>query len=274
MITITILTITGLALGSFVNALVWRLHEQTKTQNKISLQSLSVVNGRSMCPSCTHLLAWYDLVPIFSWLSLRGNCRYCKKSISRQYPIIELCLAVLLPLSLYYWPYILQTTLSYIVFVLWIPIVVLLVAASLYDIKWMELPNRLLYPLAGLVVVQQILLAVEQHKGGTFISGLIGGIIVGGFFWIIYQISGGKWIGGGDVRYGFVMGLLLGWQKALLGLMVASYAGTIVVVILILIKKYHKKMKLPFGPFLISATYISLLWGQYFIDYYKRISGL
>ena len=91
---------------------------------------------------------------------------------------------------------------------------------------------------------------------------------------MIYQISAGRWIGGGDVRFGFAMGVLLGWQGGLLGLALASYLGTALIIVLLAIAKYHKKMRIPFGPFLISATYVSVLFGQQVIDWYKSLAGL
>src|SRR5665213_2769212 len=93
---IALLALLGLVFGSFVNALVWRLHEQEvllekrKKPSKKQLEKLSILNGRSMCPHCKHELAIKDLVPLFSWIALKGKCRYCGKPISWQYPVVEL----------------------------------------------------------------------------------------------------------------------------------------------------------------------------------------
>ena len=99
---IIILAWLGLCAGSFVNALVWRLHEQKRS--KKADKKLSILNGRSMCVHCRHELTWYDLIPLFSWLLLRGKCRYCKKPISWQYPIVELATAAVFVLSYIFWP--------------------------------------------------------------------------------------------------------------------------------------------------------------------------
>src|SRR4051812_13278636 len=98
---IAVLIVFGLCLGSFVNALVWRVHEQeaAKKPNK----KLSVLNGRSMCPHCEHELAAKDLIPVLSWLSLGGKCRYCHKPISKQYPLVELLTALLVVGSYIWW---------------------------------------------------------------------------------------------------------------------------------------------------------------------------
>ncbi len=265
---IFMIALFGLVLGSFINALVWRVHEQAK--HKKPSTELSILRGRSMCPNCKHVLAWYDLLPVLSWVSLAGKCRYCKKSISSQYPLVEVLFAVLLVVSYLYWPFILSDALAYSAFVTWTILLTVLTALTIYDLKWMILPSKLVY-LAGFLAVVFTVLIFPSDR---FVSAATGSFIAGGFFWLIYQISAGKWIGGGDVRYGFVMGIILGWQKTLFGLMLAAYLGTAVILVIALMGKYHKKMRLPFGPFLITATYISLLFGQQAVDLYKRLSGL
>lgn len=272
-----VLVVVGLALGSFINACVWRLHQQEldisekkRKQNK----NISILKGRSMCPRCKHQLAWFDLVPIFSWLSLGGKCRYCHKSISWQYPLVELLFMAFLVISYMFWPYNINSSPSGLLFIVWIVILVSMAVLFIYDLIWQELPTKLIYTLVFLTVIFKILELLAVGKTNIIYSALIGAVLIGGFFWLIYQFSKGNWIGGGDVRYGFIMGGLLGWQKGLLALMLSSYLGTLVIVFLVLFGKFHRRMKLPYGPFLITATYISLLWGQYFIDVYKRVSGL
>jgi prepilin signal peptidase PulO-like enzyme (type II secretory pathway) len=269
-----LLALLGLALGSFINALVWRLHESEKTnQKKSSKNNLSILNGRSMCVHCKYVLAWYDLVPVFSWLQLKGRCRYCGKPIDDS-PLIESLMAVLLLVSFIFWPFELSSSLSYILFGVWAIILTVLLALALYDLKWMILPTRLVYIIGGLSIIFTGIRALEQQNWGTVISSIVGSVGLGGLFWVIYQVSQGKWIGGGDVRFGFVMGLLLGWQKAIFGLTAAAYIGLAVIIALLVIGKYHRKMKLPFGPMLIAGTYVSVLWGQWAIDIYKGLSGL
>ncbi len=265
--------ILGLALGSFVNALVWRVHEQAHKKGAKS-KDLSILTGRSMCPDCKHTLSAMDLIPVISWVGLRGKCRYCKKSISWQYPLVELLVAAALSVSFYVWPYVLSGALGYPLFIIWAMIIVLFAALTVYDLRWMLLPNRLIYPTgaltAGFVLLSSLILGSWQ----PITSGLIGALIAGGFFWLMYQISHGKWIGGGDVRLGFLLGLLLGWQQTLMALSLAAYLSLAVIIVIVLLGRYHKRMRLPFGPFLIVAAYISLLWGSYVIDWYLRLAGL
>ena len=274
------LSLLGLALGSFVNALVWRLYTGEKAKHNVQTikkdeaRSLSIFHGRSMCVNCRHVLAWYDLIPVVSWLALGGKCRYCKKSISLQYPLIEVLMAFLTLISYIYWPIELSSFLQWSVLITRIIALVPMVALVIYDLRWMEMPTNLIYVLDIISVVFVGLLAISQKDWSIVYSSAIGALLIGGLFWLIYQISGGKWIGGGDVRFGFAMGVLLGWQKAVFGLALASYLGTALIIVLIFTRKYHKKMRLPFGPFLISALYLSMIFGQYAIDWYKNLAGL
>lgn len=272
--------IFGLLFGSFINAFVWRLYQQEKLRSSKKPKNLaaakrefSILRGRSMCVDCHHTLAWYDLIPVVSWLSLRGACRYCKKPISLQYPVVEVITAILFTLSLYAWPYSLGSIGSYMQFGIWLTLIILWVSLALYDIKWMILPTHIVYTaFAGV----SVFVAVTAYLNGitAITSALLGSLGLGGLFWLLYQISQGKWIGGGDVRLGFVIGALLGWQKALLGLSLAAYIGTVVILIAVVAGKYRRNMKLPFGPLLLAGMYISFLWGQDIIDWYLRLIGL
>ena len=270
---IGILIILGLSMGSFVNALVWRLHEQEKPKKKraASDAELSIVSGRSMCPHCKHTLAWYDLLPVVSWLSVLGKCRYCHKSISWQYPLVELATAVLFVISYAFWPSDLNTTLATIPFITWLIALVGLVALTVYDIKWMLLPNRVVFPLLGLAISSVVMQSIFSPGPLTLILNAFGGLAVaGGIFYVLFQVSNGKWIGGGDVKLGFVLGLLL--AKPVLGflmLFVASILGLIVSVPTLFTRKLQLSSRIPFGPFLIMATIIVMLSGQTIIDWYS-----
>ncbi len=265
--------LVGLAFGSFVNAFVWRLHELDKKEPKFKKKDLSIAKGRSMCPDCGHQLSWKDLIPVLSWLTLRGKCRYCNKRISGQYPLVEVITSIAFAVSLYAWPLQLNSFAEYLLFGIWCASIVLMISLSVYDLKWMILPTKLVYASGVLAVVFVVITSYIQSSPDVIASSLIGSIGLGGFFWLLYQISNGKWIGGGDVRLGFVLGGFLGWQKAIVGVSLAAYIGTIIVIIAMILGKYHRKMKLPFGPLLIAGWYISFLWGQLIIDWYLRLIG-
>lgn len=273
----------GLALGSFVNAFVWRLHirgqgseVRGQKKNRSNIQhptsEYSIVHGRSMCPNCKHRLAGKDLIPVLSWLSLKGRCRYCKKPISAQYPAVEILMSALVVISYCFWPYALDGV-GYLLFSIWVVMLVLLLALAVYDIRYMILPTELVYALDGLVVTFVAIVAINESSKTIFIDSIIGSVLLGGLFWLLYQISKGAWIGGGDVRFGFGMGFFLGWQKALVGLSAAAYIGTFIVIIALILGKYHKKMKLPFGPLLIGGWFVAFIWGDKMIDWYIRLIG-
>ena len=178
-------------------------------------------------------------------------------------------------LSYIFWPYPLTTNVAEIaLFILWLPLVTLGVALSVYDFKWMELPNGLVYSFGALVIIWCALLTLVTGGLQILTTSIIGSLCFGGFFYIIYQVSSGKWIGGGDVRLCFMLGLLLGWQKTIIGLTLAAYLATAVIIVLAIMGKYHKRMRLPFGPFLLTASFVAVLWGQRTIEWYERISGL
>lgn len=263
--------ITGLGLGSFVNALVWRLHESNRKKSRFSKEQLSIVAGRSMCTKCGYQLRALDLVPVFSWLVLKGRCRHCKKPISWQYPVVEVLFTVGLLVSYMFWPLNSVGWLLYLQFSVWASLLVVMAALFIYDLRWMILPT-ILVRLATVFSVLLTAVYVLQGNNISIISSiLIGSVLLGGLFWIIYQISDGKWIGGGDVRLGFAIGLLLGWQKTILCIALAAYIGTIIILVTFLLRKFTLKMKLPFGPLLIAGWYVSFIWGQQIIDWYLSI---
>lgn len=263
-------------MGSFINALIWRVHKQEKLSAKKDKASIklasdySVLRGRSMCPSCHHTLAPKDLVPVLSWLSLRGRCRYCKKPISWQYPFVELLTTLLFVVSYIVWPVMLNSTWQYLSFATWLIALVGLIALAVYDIKWMLLPDKIVWPLIYIILGS---LAVQFALGrpiNELLDAILACVVGGGFFWVIYQISAGKWIGGGDVKLGFLLGLLLATPlNAFIMLFLSSLLGMIWIAPLLLTKKITKTSKIPFGPFLIVATVMIVLFGQNIIDLYR-----
>lgn len=256
------LAFLGLCLGSFVNALVWRVHHKKDW-----------VRARSQCTHCGHQLSAQDLIPVFSWLYLRGRCRYCKKPISIQYPTVELAAAVVFVLSYLYWPNPLQGG-QLVLFVTWLACSVGLLALLLYDLKWMILPNTILYPTLLAAVAGQLIYLVgfEPHKLHALVIWGWSVVIASGIFWLLFTASKGKWIGYGDVRLGWLTGtLLMGPLKSALMIFIASAIGTLVILPLIAADKKKLSAKIPYGPYLITATFICMLFGDSIIDWYKRM---
>lgn len=265
------LFLVGLALGSFINALVWRVYQQSLPPKKRAASSteLSISSGRSMCTHCKHILSSYDLVPVLSWLSLRGKCRYCKSPISAQYPLVELLTAFLFVASYLFWPTELILANEIAVFGLWLAFLVGLVALAIYDVKWMLLPNRIVFPVTILATLKVLLMVVSASNPFDVLLSALGGLaIAGGLFYVLFQISDGKWIGGGDVKLGFALGLMLGGPYlAFLMLFIASLVGLFIALPDIM-RKSSVQRRIPFGPSLITATIICMLFGQAIIDWY------
>ena len=273
---IAFLVVLGLCLGSFVNALVWRVHEQEaetgkKKPNKKYLDSLSIRKGRSMCPHCKHELATKDLLPVISWLSLGGKCRYCKKPISFQYPLVELVTAALFVASYLWWPKELSGTES-VVFGLWVLELTGLMALVVYDLRWYLLPNRIMYPLSVLAGLQAILVVVSADHPFEALANVVLAVgIGGGLFYLLFQVSKGKWIGGGDVKLGWLLGLLVGTAGgSILVIFLAALLGSLVSLPLLASNKLKRTSVIPFGPFLIAAAVFVMLFGQSVLSWYQH----
>lgn len=273
---IAILIVVGLCLGSFVNALVWRLREQEtesakKKPDRSYLQKLSVGKGRSMCPHCRHELNTRDLLPVVSWVSLKGKCRYCGKPISWQYPVVELATAALFVWSYLAWPKALNGA-EVAIFVLWLGLLVGFMALTVYDLRWFLLPNRIIWPL-GLVAaaIALIRIAAAPRPLAALVNAVAAVAVGGGIFYGLYQFSGGKWIGGGDVKLGWLLGLAVGAPAlALLFIFLASVLGTVVSVPLLLKHRLRRTSSIPFGPFLIAGAIIAQLYGPAILQWYNH----
>jgi len=257
------LGIIGLAVGSFVNALAWRLHE-----------SRDWIRERSECPHCHHVLVPKDLIPIVSFVWLRGKCRYCRKPIDDT-PLPEILLPVLFIASYLWWPTSLNG-LGLFDFICWLILLVTFMALVVYDLRWMLLPNAIVIPTIGLAVaetlVRPLFYSTSWHEAfGAF----LGGILLYGLFYGLFFISDGTWIGGGDVKLVIVLGILAGDPlRAFLVLFFASISGLLAAIPQIIVHKTRAlKLKLPFGPFLILGLVIVQLFGTDIVDWYMRLLG-
>ncbi|MGI9028059.1 MAG: prepilin peptidase [Candidatus Saccharimonadales bacterium] len=267
------LVLLGLCFGSFVNALVWRLREQSKPKaNRIASKTeLSLAHGRSMCVHCKHVLSPMDLVPVISWLGLGGKCRYCKKPISWQYPLVEALMATLFVISYIFWPRDIAGW-EVLAFGAWLACLIGLIALVVYDIRWMLLPNRLIFPLYGLAAVYVLARGLETASFITLLGAGAGVLIGGGIFYLLFQMSRGRWIGGGDVKLGFLIGALAADPaNAFLMLFVASSLGTLFILPLLATKKANRTSHIPFGPFLIAGCIITVLFGSSITSWYLTV---
>ena len=259
----------GIIFGSFINAYIFRLHE--KNNKKYKKSNLSILSGRSICPKCQHVLSVSELIPLFGWIYLKGKCKNCHKSISIQYPIVELLTGLLFVFSYKYWPYgfsELRTT----IFGLWLLLLVTFIVLSVYDFKWMILPNILVKYSTLIGVLLIILLAIDQRSPKLLIESLISGIILFIFFYGLFVFSKGMWIGGGDVKISFLLGILaMTPVNCFLLVFIASLLGCIYSVPIIFFKNLELNSKIPFGPFLIISTVIVFFYATDLLNWYKTL---
>ncbi len=221
-----------------------------------------------MCTHCYHQLSYYDLIPVISWLMLRGKCRYCHKRISFQYPLIEILAAVLTISYVLYWRLTpISNPVGVISLILILIVLYGLISLLIFDFKWYILPTKIIYSLFIVGVVYTILNISQVSLISLLASTLIGG----GLFYLLYIVSSGKWIGGGDIRLGFLLGFLLSdFKYAVLLIFLASLIGSLVSIFLVSFKKLNIKSTIPFGPFLIFSYIIIQLFGSYILAWAKN----
>ncbi len=257
----------GLCVGSFINAFVWRYHYNQKI--KIPKNKLSILNGRSLCPKCRHKLWPFDLIPVLSWIFLRGKCRYCKESISIQYPTVELLTTLIFGLSYLFWKFN-SNYLNIFLFICWLLILTGLLSLTIYDVKWKILPSKIIYTTGIFVIIYILLKLFYKNDFNVLGESLIGFLILGGLFYILFQYSKGLWIGGGDIRLGALLGLLVGGPlSAILLLFIASLGGTFFSLPFLINGKLKRNSSIPFGPFLVLGSIIVVLFGSIIIGWYK-----
>ena len=295
----------GLMFGSFVNALVWRLHSQDEAQWKLEelrerlakakakskerkqlqsevaaleaeLPTLSMSKGRSMCSKCRHPLAPADLVPLFSWIWLRGRCRYCRKPIQDP-PVIEAALPLLFVVSYLVWPLSLEGWgYGWFAFGMWLVFLTGFLALALYDLRWFLLPDRIVWPLAVLALLQ-VAVHVAFFDGGlsTLVDAVWGVAIASGVFlglFVLAERLKREWIGFGDVKLGIVLGLLVGGPlPAILLLYIASFLGLLFSVPKLVRRRLKRDSLIPFGPFLLAACVIVVLAGPRLTGWVDRL---
>lgn len=243
----------GLSIGSFINSCVWRVRENLRISQK-----------RSICPYCRDIIAWYDNIPILSFIALKGRCRKCKKPISWQYPLAEIFVGLAFVAVAWHYQFG-KGLLSPELIRDWI-ITAFLAFIFIYDFKYKEI-------LDSATLIPGVFLFLFSLAMGwqTFISMLVGVAIGAGIFLFQYLVSAGEWIGGGDIRLGLFMGVILGWPNILIGLFLAYVMGAAFSILLILTRRKKIDGRVPFGTYLALATFITMLWGGSILDWYLNL---
>lgn len=268
--------ILGLSFGSFINAFQYR--QQIGKKN----------TGRSYCPKCQHQLAWFDLIPLFSWVFLRSKCRYCHKAISWQYPLIELITGLIFigvgwktglidtaSGFLYNTNNFSQIALPLANFVLIATISTCLILLALHDAKTKYVLSALTY----FVMAVSVILLTINYTGTFSLDGLfsyflpyvLSAAIPAGIFFLIYFFSKGSWMGAGDIEIVAMMGLFLGWPNTLTAFYFAFPVGAVCGLIAVYAKKAEMRSEIPFGPFLIAGTFVAYFFGEQLFSLYARM---
>ena len=241
-------TLLGLMLGSFMNVCIYRLP-----------RGLSPVRPRSGCPNCGHMLAWYENVPVVSYLVLRGRCRKCRVAISPMYPIIEAITgAVFLAAYLWYGP---SALLIVRLAFAWA-----MIALFVIDYQHQILPNIITIPGIVIGILSNIL------AGPGWIASIIGAAVGAGSLYAIaeiyYRVRHEEGLGMGDVKMLGMIGAFLGWKLVLLTLVISSFLGSIVGVFVLVSRKESLKYAMPFGTFLAVGALVASVVGDAILDWY------
>lgn len=278
------LVLVGACFGSFAGATVWRLRARqlrtdkkngervdSKEYNRLEpLATTKIAKDHSRCLNCSYTLKWYDLIPVVSWLALRGRCRNCRKPIGRMEILIELGMIAFFVLSYVLWPFDLNTSLDTVRFLAWLAAGVVMGILFVYDVKWFLLPDK---ANLALVTLGAITLGITAAQSGdvfaTILSALGAVGILSGIYGVLYLASGGKWIGLGDVKLGVGLALLLvDWQLALIALFFANFVGCLIVIPLLATGKLKRQSHVPFGPLLIIGMILAQFFGMYILSFY------
>ena len=248
----------GLMVGSFLNVCIWRIPAEEQ-----------VVKGRSHCRRCAKEIAWYDNIPLLSFLLLRGRCRHCKAKISWSYPFVELITGILFAATVMHFGWS-KVTAAYVI------LGASLIVLSMIDFKEMILPDEITLPGISLGVILSFY-APELHgsftRWGGLWAGVMGALVGSGLLWIIGVI--GTWLfkreamGFGDVKLMAMVGAMIGvWKVLLVNLILAPVLGAVVGLVL---KFRYGRDLIPFGPFLALGTIIAIFWGDGIIGWYRNL---
>ncbi len=239
----------GLIVGSFLNVVILRINT-----------GRSVVTGRSMCARCSRTLAWYELIPVFSFLGLRGKCRTCKQPISFQYALVELVTAIVFVIAYIRIVIVADfTPQSVLAYLFTLVISSLLIVIFAYDLRHKIIPDTIVYPFILLSLLALVWRTTTLDT--SFFLGLIHGLLVALPFFLLWYFSKGRAMGFGDVKLTLGIGWLVGLSAGYGVFLIAFWIGGIVGLLLLAAsRRYGMKSEIPFGPFLITALFVVGLW--------------
>lgn len=238
----------GVTIGSFLNVVIYRVP-----------QGISIAKGRSYCPACNNTLKSYDLIPILSYLFLKGRCRFCKVSIPARYPLIELLTGVIAVLIVHFNGLYISTLVIFI-------LAAILISIAVVDLDTMTIPDSLILSILPVAVA---FLFIDTNIG--FLSRVIG------FFAISLPMYGSLYFiedafGGADIKLFALLGFILGWQKILLTFFIAVVLAAVISILMLkIMKEDYKGKHVPFGPYICMGAFIALLFGTRIINWYLSL---
>lgn len=263
-ISVSLLFFLGMAIGSFLNVIIYR-----------TVNNDSPLRGRSYCDVCKRQIAWYDNIPVISYIVLRRRCRYCHSPIPWSYPAVEVLTGVL-----FVWWYLIGFTffqlsarpLVVIQPFFWLSTGIILVVICFTDLLYSIIPDSAVVLLSVFTFFYRLLLT-SQHimRVQDFWFFLASALVASLFFLTLVLITKGKGMGMGDVKLAFPLGLILGWPNILVAVFFAFISGACVGILTILLKKKKLQSAIPFGPFLIFGTLIALVWGNAIVSFYTKL---
>lgn len=269
----------SLCVGSFLNVVIYRLPvmmEKSWQQEyreyfqpdepALPTETFNLATPRSRCQHCQTQLSALDNIPLLSWLSLGGKCRYCKAPISGRYPAVELLTAVLSGLVIWQTG---ATAYGLLLLVLtWC-----LVALTFIDIDKMLLPDQITLPLLWLVLAASaagVGIAPQQ----AIVGAAFGYLSLWSVYWGFKLLTGKEGMGYGDFKLMAIFGALLGWQQLPLIILLSSVVGAVIGSVMLAVQKKQQSTAIPFGPYIAAAGWIAMLWGQQISDAYLHSIGL
>jgi len=267
-----LVVIIGLLVGSFLNVVILRfpaalIHDwKCQCRELLGLEGepeaapANIASGRSRCPSCGHPIAWYDNMPVVSWLLLRGRCRHCEGAISARYPIVELATAILSVIVI--WRLGSDTAGFAGLLFTWT-----LIAATGIDLDHKLLPDQLTLPLVWLGLFLNIFGVFTDLESAVI--GAIAGYLA---LWLVFHafrlITGKEGMGYGDFKLLAAIGAWFGWQVLPTVILLASGVGAVIGLALIALKRMGREVPIAFGPFLAAAGWLVLVGGDAIVDFW------
>ena len=268
----------GLLVGSFLNVVILRLprrlewqwrrdaHEILEQPDTYEPPPPGIVVEPSHCPHCKHRLAWFENIPLFSWLALRGKCRYCKAPISPQYPLVELLTCLLTVACVWRFGFGWQGFGAVV-------LTCFLIALSGIDLRTRLLPDQLTLPLMWLGLVGSMDSLYMPAKQ-ALIGAALGYVSLWAVWWLFKQLTGKEGMGFGDFKLLAALGAWCGWKGILPIVLLSSLVGAIIGSIWLAAKGRDRATPIPFGPYLAVAGWIVFFWGDQLVGAYLRFAGL